>query len=420
MKIQKILLISFGVKLSIILVCISVFFGHYIIGLLWFDNPTATISSIKASLHGNLQNVDARNDEGFTGLMLFAAKTDSDRVNLFLDAGAKINLKADNDVGDSALHIACYNGGDFTGGFETIKVLVSRGANVRIGNNRGDEPIHHSIMIDDIDLHFDVIDLLVKNGANINAQDGKGMTILHFNAGNNNQVWVREYLRRFGSLVDLNVKTTEGLTAAQYADSLGFNLVSREIETSKKYIITKVRERDKGGLTGLMLAAIKGDVARAQRLIKLNADVNVKSNDKYLQTSLHFALMHQNPAIVALLIQDNAKTDIPNAQGDFPIHYIAKLDTIGDQSKALKLFIDSKANVNKQNDNGETLLHLLVRKDDRVFLDTLAREYGYLFNATIKNKKNMTPLELAKKLNRATLIKVLEDLEHIAFIQVAG
>merc|ERR1712168_836915 len=78
------------------------------------------------------------------------------------------------------------------------------------------------------------------------------------------------------------------------------------------------RSVNKNGETQLHLAATKGDVESVKRLLKLDADVNVKDNAQW--TPLHEACCHGHYKIAKMLLRAGAEVSAEGLDGDTPLH----------------------------------------------------------------------------------------------------
>ncbi|NXO29119.1 BARD1 protein, partial [Cisticola juncidis] len=83
-----------------------------------------------------------------------------------------------------------------------------------------------------------------------------------------------------------------------------------------------IARRNHKGETLLHVAAIKGDLAAVEQLLKDGADPNVKDNAGW--TPLHEACNHGHGAVVELLLQHRALVNTTGYQNDSPLHDAAR------------------------------------------------------------------------------------------------
>ncbi|KAK5581249.1 hypothetical protein RB653_001280 [Dictyostelium firmibasis] len=99
-------------------------------------------------------------------LIRSAGNNDIKKLREMLDCGVDINMK-EVDKGTTAIHIACTRGHK-----QSIELLVSRGVDVNVQDNRGVTPLHSLV-----NNRYDILALwLVRNGAKINLTDNNGFS----------------------------------------------------------------------------------------------------------------------------------------------------------------------------------------------------------------------------------------------------
>ena len=95
--------------------------------------------------------------------------------------------------------------------------------------------------------------------------------------------------------------------------------------------------------------------------------------------------------------------------GEYPLSFAALLD----QEDCVRLLMAKGADPDKQDFNGNTVLHMLVINNNLPMFELMLE-----FNASlhIKNRQNLTPLTLAAKLARKEIFYfILERLKHVWF-----
>ncbi|MCG8339694.1 MAG: ankyrin repeat domain-containing protein [Cytophagales bacterium] len=123
-------------------------------------------------------------------------------MKLFLDAGAKVDMRAGELAGrETALHKAAY-----AGHTKAVELLVERGATIDAADNRGKTALHDAAS----EGHLEIVKLLVGKGANIEATDKRGKTALLY------AVWyghrdVVVYLLEEGANVEVKDKREYGV-----------------------------------------------------------------------------------------------------------------------------------------------------------------------------------------------------------------
>lgn len=186
----------------------------------------------------------------------------------------------------------------------------------------------------------------------------------------------------------------------------------------------------------------------ARRLIKLfpNLVNDIYLSDEYYgEAALHMAIVNEDPCMVKYLLlhgadvhqrccgkffypddQKNGLQDVLTQEypvtplrtnyagysyfGEYPLSFAA----IMDQEDCVRLLIAKKADPNKQDSNGNTVLHMLVIHD-KLSMFCLMLEFGARLD--IKNRLGYTPLSLAAKLARKELFFcILKRIRNVYWV----
>ncbi|CAF0929774.1 unnamed protein product [Brachionus calyciflorus] len=211
---------------------------------------------------------------------------------------------------------------------------------------------------------------------------------------------------------------------------------------------------DKTGAVGeslLHLCMLNGTplfIDLAKRLIKIFPkminDIYL-SEDYFGETALHMAIVSEDPCMVKFLLlhgadvhekccgkffcpedqKNNQEHSLSQASpifslntnymgyayfGEYPLSFAAILN----QEECVRLLMATGADPNKQDFNGNTVLHMLVINNNLPMFKLMLE-----FNASlhIKNRQGLTPLTLAAKLARKEMFQfILERLRHVWFV----
>lgn len=257
MEIRQTVGILLAIKVGFMVFCISFFPMRRLIGVGkdWLLNTTSTKDIMKElrTKKYSSEELNSFNVDGKTGLMLAVGRADLDLVKAFVNAGADINVHAADSVGDTALHIACYNG-NFQNSIDIIEFLVNVKspltntfvANVSARNKRGETPLLETIQISHIENRKKVMKWLVDRGAHINEQDNNGNTSFHMAVNNKDDYGVQMLLVTFGDSIDFNITNhmyQKRMTPLEYAWYLGFRDVATRIEKGIEGIEALKRNR---------------------------------------------------------------------------------------------------------------------------------------------------------------------------------
>ena len=343
-------------------------------------------------------------------LRIFAEKGTIDRVKELLEEGAGVDAKDKN--GNTALHKATQNQHP-----DIVQLLLDSGADSDIRNGDGQTPLSLAKSEDIIEIFhrhiekdralldaaekgaIDQVKEALKRGANINAKDKKGDTALH-KATQNRHPDVERFLLENGA--DRAAENALELTALHFSKAYA----PQDIEglLQQKRAINEM----------LRIFAEKGSIDRVKELLEQGANIDAKDENK--NTALHKATQNQHPAIVQLLLDSGADSDVRNRDGQTPFslaksclaeaiieifhRHIEKNKALIDAAEKgtidrVKELLEKGANINGKDENKNTALHKATQ-NRRPDIVQLLLENGAYVHA--KNSDFVTPLHLAKNL----------------------
>lgn len=123
--------------------------------------------------------VNAKDDSGWTPLIIASSAGHSDCADLLITAGADLSCVTSN--GQICLHYAASRNR-----VAIVETLIAAKVDVKARDNYGSSPLHRAASVG----HLKVVKLLLKAGADPNAQDKEGNTSLHMAAdGRNKEVF---------------------------------------------------------------------------------------------------------------------------------------------------------------------------------------------------------------------------------------
>ena len=94
--------------------------------------------------------------------------------------------------------------------------------------------------------------------------------------------------------------------------------------------------------------------------------------------------------------------------GDNSIHYAIKYKCIS--SSFIKELINNGLNINDTNNDGNTPLHIAIKKNNKYFIKKLISFKNINIDVNIKNKKGKTCIDLANESNDDDLISLIKEL----------
>lgn len=411
--------VSIGARLVILFACFLIFFASYLVGYKRrFINPP---------------------------LVHAAGNNEFERVRTLLEEGHLVDEA--NNFGDTALHYASF-ASDTPTAVKMIHLLLSHHADVRKENNDGIEPLIFLQQLDDIEERMGLIGDFIKHGAEINEIVGARESLLSRSVRARQQYAVKGMIEWWGELLsDDTIEYAKNLAYARKRDEdvsvsgdPGYTEIDEDVEEDplaspmeKAYThesskaglgysdIAEVMESTDprpgiGGLDPLMIAVIRGDRTRVTELLEDGARINSKSNDRYEYTPLHYAVIHRDPAMVNHLLRGltgiaGANPTIASAYGNTPLHMtplVHSRDPVG-LPVAWQMFqslMAHGANINTQNDAGDTVLHIAVRKRHDKLLEQIWQRYYRQINRTVRK----SVLELARQMNMEKLRQRLKRM----------
>lgn len=265
------------------------------------------------------------------------------------------------------------------------QLLLNKGASVRVQNAAGQTVLHEAVRLGNLPL----ASLLLKNGAPVNAVDAQGNTPLH-NLVLYDSVEMGELLLAAGA--DKEARNKDGRTVLHEA-------VRRGLVKAGTWLLQKganASTRDNQGRTPLFDAALAPSPAFVQLLLQAGTAVNARDDSG--STVLHLAPTLP-PALISQLLAAGADPFAENAQGLTPSVLALK-----GSPDIWKAFFTAK-NVNAQNNQGNTALHLGVQSG----VSVAAAQFLVSLGADVRtrDKDGKTAGDLAAAAGRTDLAALL-------------
>ena len=343
-------------------------------------------------------NPDLQDNKKNTALHFAVHNNKLDIVNALLNKGAKPNLKGEKN--NTALHLAVKERH-----IEVFKTLLDNGANLLIQNKNGNSPLDFvmgMVKKEELAVWSPYINAIIEKKGIDNKYNNN--TLLYFSVNENK-------LELFNFLLDKRADFT--IENQQRKLALELVIETEKIEFIKSFIEKKSvnAKVDKSGSSLIHLAALHGN----QKIIDLlledsRLEINARNTDKE-DTFLHVsARCDDNSTILADFVKN------PNKYKDADItllnkHNFSVYDSIDDSNNKkelkenlrtmlneallkakekgdIKKWLDAGADINAQDDNGDTALHRVAKANKLDILLDLLKRKGIKLG--LKNKEDKT------------------------------
>ena len=319
----------------------------------------------KLILEGWEVNVEEKSErEILTPLVIASEEGQKDIVELLIENGAEVEKES----GYEALVKAIQKGND-----NIVNILLENNAPVEFNGMM--QPFFTSLDTENLemaeiilekvkdkkryingclyfyamDANIKAVEFLIKHGADVNEKYEHQLTSLHYAA-----YYIPD------DFWDNHYNYDEGKINEEYMNKIEEDYI-RIINTLVNAGAEIDAREKEWGFTPLMYAAKNGYIQRAEALIELGADVNAKSPVGGT-TALNIAAMNCSVSFNKMLIEYGADVNAKTDYNRTPIYNaIAKPDLI-------RLFIESGADLNIKDNEGETVLMMAKRigKDEVV------------------------------------------------------
>uniref|UniRef100_A0AAY4D3A9 Ion transport domain-containing protein n=1 Tax=Denticeps clupeoides TaxID=299321 RepID=A0AAY4D3A9_9TELE len=341
------------------------------------SRPSGSVGAVQALL--KLSSKDARllaDKDGCIPLLRAVEAGNVGIVKELLGALAQPQLRAQKKVRgsrDSALHICCRRRDA-----EMAKVLFEFGVEVDMQNDQGQTPLHIAASEGDEAM----LKLLYQWKASPNIADKMDRSALHVASEQGHTKVVEVLAEKFKS--NVLARTKDGSTLLHIASECGHP------ETTLAFLKKGVplHMPNKSGAVCLHAAAKRGHAAVVKALLLKGAHVDATTKDSL--TALHVAAQHCKPLVVQMLLGFGARVQLSGGKAqETPLHIAAR---VKEGEKVAEMLLKSGADVNAEQENGETAMHVAARHGNLQMLRVLIEEGG---DVTWKSKAGENPVHVA-------------------------
>ncbi|XP_067414419.1 serine/threonine-protein phosphatase 6 regulatory ankyrin repeat subunit B-like [Emydura macquarii macquarii] len=329
--------------------------------------------------------------DGCTPLFLAVEAGNLGVCKELLSTQAEAQLRArEKRHGDTVLHASCRKRD-----VEIAKILVEYGAVVDCQNAEGQTPLHVAAWEGDEAL----LKFFHHCKANPNIADQLDRSPLHVAAERGHTGVVELLTEKFHC--NVLARTQDGSTLMHVASEYGHP--DTALAFLKKGVLLLMP--NKNGAICLHAAARRGHAAVVKALLQRGAEVDARTKDNY--TALHIAAQHCKPLVVQTLLGFGARVQLKGGKAqETPLHIAAR---ISEGEKVAEMLLKSGADVNVEQENGETAMHVAARHGSLRMIKALIEEGGEL---TWQSKAGECPLHVAVR--HCHLPVVEEILSYLA------
>ncbi|XP_072045771.1 uncharacterized protein [Amphiura filiformis] len=379
------------------------------------------VSRIQA---GDDVEVDVRNRDGWTALILATQNCHTETVTCLIEAKASLDIQTQD--GMTALMLAAENGHTEIG-----KCLIVAKASLDIQNQHG----WTALMLASKTGNTEIVTFLVKAKASldIQAQDGSTALILASQNGHTEIV-----LCLIEAKASLDIQTQHGWTALMLASENGHTDIvtffvkakaSLDIQAQHGWTALMLASENKHteivtflieakasldiqtqhGWTALMLASQDGHTEIVTRLIEAKASLNIQTQSG--STALMLASQNDQTYIVTCLIQAKASLDIKSQGGSTAL----MLASQNGHTEIVTCLIEAKASLDIQIQGGWTALMFASKNGDTEIATFLVQAKASL---NIQAKDGSTALILASEDGHTEIVTCLIEAKASLDIQI--
>lgn len=291
-----------------------------------------------------------------------------EKIESLLDQGVDVNSQ-DRD-GNTALH------DPVSLGLEKVQLLIKRGADVNALNNKGQTPLIALAKLCYSPEDLNLADLFLKNGANINHRDHEGNTMLHHvilssiyrrKSWRDMEIMIITLLERGADPLIRNnsMKDAKDLVKEMFFWVRPLTFPTLPIKTSPKpsdNFFKTSNEKKEESPHQLPKPRIfnfpkfQSWYPKEEIESLLDKGVDPNSHDEAGNTALHCPSFGFDK--LELLIKRGADVNAVNNKGETPLIAFASKGYVSkDCLKIIDLLLRNKANINRRDNEGNTMLH---------------------------------------------------------------
>lgn len=340
----------------------------------------------------DINTTDEHNNYLMTYAILF---NKPDIVSLLIDKGARIDI-LDNENRSILYNVIRYN-------YHEILDILLKFNNQNIGisildmsDKNNNVALHYSIIYNNIH----ALRKLLDNGASPNMADKRGFNALHM------AIYMKSY-KMINLIieynVDVNARCNSGETALHIACNLQLVDIIKLLLNNNINVDMQDYDHE---FTALHYSVNLNNKEIVTLLLNKNADPNIQ--DMVGNSAVHYCVHENNIECLYIILnhplnKDRVNVNLWNFQGLLPLHIALESD-LTNIDEYYKLLLE-KTNLNIQNNDGDTCLHLMCGKDMwQNYKEQLMKKKLDIF---IMNNQKMRPIDYIKVDERQTFLNII-------------
>lgn len=331
----------------------------------------------KTPLDFAYETIDSLNSVKIAARLILAkCRSDNPDFEYFENAIKNRNYDLRSFNNKTPLHIAGIKGHRAIAEF-----LLDNKANPNLHDNDGFSPLHEAVKAGKLD----IVNLLTSKKADINSCDCAGRTPLL--TENKQEAKDDIYTALLNAKADVTLKDIHGNTALHIAS---WNGASEEILKRLHESGADINARNEDGATPLFYAVNEGHEYQIKFYTSRNADIYAadKGGNSPLTIALERMNDGSNKALLEMLVTSK-NINTRDSNGNTPLHIAT---TRKASMECLEYLMNCGADLDTRNSAGDTILHEVVRQDNRPAGEILIARGSNIY-AT--NAEGYSPLRIA-------------------------
>ena len=281
-----------------------------------------------------------------TPLLWASLSSSGEFIETLIDLGADVNAQRTDDKVTPLILSASWNN------FMAVYLLLDHEADSNIARADGNSPLHIAVS----NGFFDITKLLIKKGSNVNLQNKEGRTPLFLGVKNKQKHLIKLLIE---NEADVTIGYQENSTDRIYlVRGKGRGRAAWQYVLVKKHLLGLFLKRTNGGSLdgadfGAVLRSGWGKDPPEGTIDQILEECDFKEIPGV--TVLHIASKENNePEIIDLLVKSGANVNAQDAEGFTPLH----MATIHGNLKIVKKLVDLDADVNIVTTDGKNAAEL--------------------------------------------------------------